>query len=119
VPDPTDTDGDTVNDCDDVCPRGDDRFDCDSDGVPDDCEPDGNGNGIPDDCDQRGDANHDGRINLEDYAELFFCLGESGPNELPLVSFCFVFLMDGDFDIDLKDVSIMFNRWDGPPPIGD
>jgi hypothetical protein len=39
VPD-TDSDGDTVPDCHDRCPGGDDRLDCDNDGTPDACDPD-------------------------------------------------------------------------------
>jgi formylglycine-generating enzyme required for sulfatase activity len=36
----TDSDGDTVPDCHDLCPGGDDRLDCDDDGTPDACDPD-------------------------------------------------------------------------------
>ncbi|MCK6456208.1 MAG: proprotein convertase P-domain-containing protein [Phycisphaerae bacterium] len=56
-----DTDGDTVLDCDDVCPGEDDRFDCDGDMVPDSCdtEPDCNLNGVPDNCDLMGGTSQD------------------------------------------------------------
>ena len=36
---PGDSDGDTVPNCKDVCPNGDDRLDADQDGIPDDCDP--------------------------------------------------------------------------------
>ena len=33
-----DTDGDTVQDCSDMCPGGDDRINTDGTGMPDDCD---------------------------------------------------------------------------------
>jgi hypothetical protein len=55
VPD-TDSDGDTVPDCIDKCPGGDDRVDSDGDGIPDDCDTEP----------VRGDSNCDGGVDFND-----------------------------------------------------
>ena len=61
----TDSDGDGVADCLDVCPGGNDNIDADGDNVPDDCDdctdPDGDGYGNPgtdqSGCSETGDDN--------------------------------------------------------------
>jgi len=70
-----DSDGDTVLDCNDICPGFDDGTDTDTDGVPDGCDrcegfddhgPDDDGDTIPDACDRcegfddRQDGDNDG-----------------------------------------------------------
>ncbi|DAC23829.1 MAG TPA: YHYH protein [Candidatus Thalassarchaeaceae archaeon] len=46
-----DTDGDGVNDQQDICPGHDDHIDADEDGIPDGCDDDDDGDGVSDDAD--------------------------------------------------------------------
>jgi hypothetical protein len=50
-----------------------------------------------------GDANEDGGVDLFDYRELERCA--SGPESTPIPPACAPFDVDGDHDIDLKDIS--------------
>ena len=86
-----DTDGDTVLDCNDVCPGFDDLQDSDTDGVPDGCDrcegyddgQDNDGDTVPDGCDQcegfddredgDGDGVPDGCDRCEGYDDSLDC----------------------------------------------
>ena len=65
-----DTDGDTVAD------------DCDNcETVPNDTQDDADSDGWGDACDAPGDHDHDGRVNLRDFATFALCFGLESPND--------------------------------------
>ena len=60
---------------------------------------------VPDDC------NADGAVNLHDYGDFESCL--SGPGDTLSLSDCRCFDLDGDNDIDLRDVARFQTEFNG------
>ena len=61
---------------------------------------DWNVNGVPDECDDYGDFNHNGRVDIVDYALFTVCLADPGVAASPG---CKPFNFAPDSDVDLAD----------------